>query len=123
MNIAEKLDALRNTLPACDLVAFGDLGTRLVLRTSATRPCPQEQLDRIAALAARSFALSDAVHAELGLPAPEQDILVLTAQDTRLLARSRRNAADFLCCSVPPGKAVPPLSGPAHAFLDDIAEG
>ena len=97
MKIARALDDLRAGHRGCDLVAFGDLGTRLVLRSSCDATRPQEFFDQLCSQAARAFALSD------GLPRPEgqeagDEVVVLTPLDTRVFVRSAGDGSDFIGC-------------------------
>lgn len=123
MRIADQLDTLRAALPGCDFVAFGDLGTQLILRTSSARSRPQEQLDQIANSAAQMFTLQAATHTDLMATEPEDGIVVLTPTEARFLLRSDRNKADFLCCAVPLGTSIAAIQGPARQFLNDVGGG
>jgi hypothetical protein len=107
-------------MSGCDFVAFGDLGTQLILRTSGPQLRPQEQLDQIARNAAQMFALQDAALPGMNATACKEGIVVLTPSEARLLLRSDRNKADFLCCAVPLNSPIAEIEGAARQFLNNI---
>lgn len=118
MSIAQGLDYLRDGHPACSLAAFGDLGTRLVLRSSAATEHPQEFYDQFCAQAAQGFGLSD------GLPRPEDtapgnEVIVLTPQDARVFVRSPDNGSDFVGCICDAQQDLEDLAGAAAAMLSE----
>lgn len=100
MSIVEKLDSLRAAAPGCSLAAFGDLNTRLVLRTSAARPWPQERLDELCMQAARCFASADSPGvAEHFLDEGERidQAILLEPSEVRLFLRAPEEESDLLC--------------------------
>ena len=56
MTIQAHLDSLRKRVSGCDLTAFGDLSSRLILRSSSAEPCQRERLDQLCQHAVDSFA-------------------------------------------------------------------
>ncbi|MEE4187614.1 MAG: hypothetical protein V2I76_04100 [Roseobacter sp.] len=59
MTIQAYLDGLRAETPGCRLTAFGDLSTKLVLRTSTDRPCAREVLDALCDSAVQCFSATE----------------------------------------------------------------
>ncbi len=97
MTVADCLEALRSDIPGCQVAAFGDVATRLILKASHDAAVPREKLDGLCAEAARCFAMTEG----LGDPnAATQDSIVLTAKDMRVYVRAQ-GRADFLCLLCP----------------------
>lgn len=122
MTIDQGLDGLRDNHPGCRLAAFGDLGTRLMLRTSSDDTHPQEYLDRICAQAAQNFALSDKVCPdETASGAGCQDVVIVTPQDARVMVRSADNPSDFLCCICDPAAPLTAIAQEAAQVLQKLS--
>ncbi len=106
MSIVGQLDALRQDLPGCSLVAFADLRTRLVLSVSADSSRPQEQLDEICFQAANCFEDCDTL--VTALRSDEQgdqmcnESIVLTPAETRVFVRNPDGEGEALCCICQP---------------------
>ena len=61
MSIQAHLDGLRSQISDCELTAFGDLSSRLILRSSSAKPCQREKLDQLCRHAVESFAKAELV--------------------------------------------------------------
>mgnify|MGYP007055210763 CR=1 FL=1 len=128
MNIAERLDTIRQTTPGCELIAFGDLGTRLVLRSSAVSQPPQEYLDQLCAQADHGFGLQDALASQVS-PHPDitPEVMVITAQAGRIYIRSQNadqnTASDAILCVCDCEITAKSLIDPAINLLNDLAGG
>ncbi len=128
MNIAERLETIRQTTPGCELIAFGDLGTRLVLRSSAVSQPPQEYLDQLCAQADHGFDLQDALASQVS-PHPETvpEVMVITAQEIRIYIRSKTadqdTASDAILCVCDSAITAKALVAPAITLLNDLAGG
>lgn len=59
MTIQTQLDQLRQNAAGCQLTAFGDLSSKLILRSSAAAPCPREVLDSLSTKAVTCFSVLD----------------------------------------------------------------
>lgn len=57
MTIQTHLDQLRRATAGCQLTAFGDLSSNLILRSSAAAHCPREVLDSLSTKAATCFSV------------------------------------------------------------------
>ena len=128
MNIAEQLDTMRQAAPGCDLIAYGDLGTRLVLRSSATTQPPQEYLDQLCAQAGHGFGLQDVLASQVSShhdTVPE--VMVITPQETRIYIRSQNadqdTASDAILCVCDSEITAKALIAPAINLLNDLAGG
>ncbi len=56
MTLQTHLDDLRKQVSGCDLTAFGDLSSRLILRSSSAETCQRERLDQLCQRAVDSFS-------------------------------------------------------------------
>ncbi len=99
MRISEYLDAMRDEIPGCSLVSFGDLKTGLVLRTSAKHQHKQDYLEDILKQAVLNFSISDAF-SEQADPriVPGNCVIVGSPQEVRIFIRSQGNMSDVVCC-------------------------
>ncbi len=99
MSLDAEIDALRAALPECSLVAFGDAGTRLMLRASHQEAFQREYLDALCALAANCFDMQDAAPGGGENEGQDQpcEAFVLTPANTRVFVKSG-SGSDFLCC-------------------------
>ena len=123
MNISERLDVMRQAEPGCNLVAFGDLGTRLVLRSSAATQQPQEYLDQLCAQAEQGFGLQDLLGSQEE-PHQTNEVLVITPRETRIFVRSSVTGDtadnDAILCVCNDEQTAQSLIQPAKAVLDDL---
>jgi hypothetical protein len=126
MTIAEQIDSLRLSLPGCSLVAFGDVTTQLVLRSSQSQAIHREHLDQLCDEAGGCFSLIDTANIALSayedMQEAPKEAVVVTRSQAKVFVKSGRNDADFLCliCSLPfePTSAV----AAARSTLDKIAD-
>ena len=128
MDIAERLETLRDAAPGCALVAFGDLGARLVLRSSAAVQHPQEYFDQLCAQAEHGFLLQDALSAQITpRPMATAEVFVVTPQETRMYIRSpdagQDTASDALLCVCDCETTARSLLPPATTLLRDLVGG
>lgn len=99
MNVSEHLDAIREAIPGCRLVSFGDLETGLALRTSATRAQRQDYLEDMLQQAAAAFAASDSLTGGTQDGAPSgHSAIVATPGEIRIFVRSADTPSDVVCC-------------------------
>ena len=107
MDVTEKLDAMRSELPGCSLVAFTDLGSRLVLCSSAAAKPGQEELDRLSELAQ---IMLDGVMAESAGPLLETGggdtragtAMLVSGVDAKVFLRSPGDTPEALVCVCAP---------------------
>ena len=104
MDVAEALDTLRQDADGCDLVAFADLASGMVLRVSSARRHPQEELDVLPGLALSVFGspIAEGAAALLDGANPGTAITV-TSVDARLYMRAPSPATEALICVCAPG--------------------
>lgn len=92
MDFSARLDALREELPGCTLVTFGDVSTGLALRTSASRRYRQEYLEEVLQQARQNFGLSDMVTDKNDL------VVIATPDELRIFVRMGADNPDVVCC-------------------------
>jgi len=128
MNLAARLETMRQGVPGCTLVAFGDLGTRLVLRCSAEFSPPQEFLDELCTQAEHGFLLQDAL---LGSDSARDwipsEVSVVTPHETRMYIRApgtaQETANDAILCVCDTEETAREMIAPAKTLLDDLSRG
>ena len=100
MSVVDELDKLRATLPGCTLVAFGDLGARIVLCASAAEKRPQEELDALCIAASTSLdgGAAHALAPMLGGDALSQ-VVAVSPGEIRVFLRSHLDPCDALFCT------------------------
>lgn len=111
MTIAQELESLRQAVPGCQIAAYADLGSRLVLSVSAPKRPQQEELD---ALSERAALLLDGP--ALGAALPDEAI-DMTPDRTTACLRSRAEPNEVLCCVGSSGMDVAVLMDAARAAL------
>ena len=103
MDVTETLDALRAELPGCSLVAFTDLGSKLVLCSSAVGKPAQEELDHLSELAQIMLDGPVAEGAEPLLQGAEGDTragsaVLLSEEEAKVFLRAPGDVAEALVC-------------------------
>lgn len=108
MKIEAHLDRLRKSQPGCHLAAYGDLSAKLILRSSADRACPREDLDRLGDKAAMAASVLD----QVALPDEYEPahcgaaFAVFTLRDTQLCARAGQDGNDLICAVFQPAHDI-----------------
>lgn len=126
MSILGQLDALRQDVSGCTLVAFADLRTRLVLSVSADTPRPQECLDEMCFQAASCFEDYDTL--AIALDSDEQrdhmciEAIVLTPVETRVFIRNPDGEGEALCCVCQPTVQADDLAEKSLRTLQQISD-
>ena len=119
MTIQTHLDQLRRTTAGCQLTAFGDLSSKLILRSSAAAPCPREVLDNLSTKAATCFSVLDAVTA-VDLAENEhygQSAIMFTPSQSFVFARPDIAADDVTCAVIDNAQDVEQA---LHAVRDTV---
>ncbi len=123
--IGARLDALRAAVPGIRLAAYGDLGARLILRSSSDGGWPQDRLDALCHEAEAYFAGSGAsalvALADGGDWTPMQAIS-LRPGEARVFLRSGCGDAGLLCCICDVGPGIDATATAAERVLRDIVE-
>lgn len=125
MDMTETLDALRSDLPGCSLVAFTDLGSRLVLCTSTGSKPAQEDLDRLSEMAQTVLDGPVAEGAAPVLIAGGSDgqagvAMLVSGQEAKVFLRAPGEAAEALICVCAPDADLKKVVDCGRAALDGI---
>lgn len=115
MSLSDRLDELRQSVPGCSLVSFGELSSGLALRTSASKPYKHEYLEEILQQADLNFALSDFTTQGNDL------IIVATPEEVRVFVRSLGEDSDVICCVCNSASEVPLIVESAQQLLLEMS--
>ena len=128
MDVTEKLDAMRSELPGCLVVAFTDLGSKLVLCASAAAKTGQEDLDRLSDLA--QIMLDGAIAEGAGhvLEGGEGDrragtAMLVSDHDAKVFLRAPGDVSEALVCVCAPGADLRKVVDCGRSTLNDIVAG
>lgn len=116
MTLSDRLDELRQEVPGCSLVSFGDISTGLALRTSASRQHKQDYLEEVLQQAARNFALSDL------MTEGNELVIVATPEEVRIFVRSTAGNSDVVCCVCDSATEVPTVVRSAQQILSEMSK-
>ncbi|MBM7067981.1 hypothetical protein [Actibacterium sp. 188UL27-1] len=122
VTVSDELDSLRSAFPDCQTVAFADLSSRMILKTSSAQKTPQELMDRLCEEAVSIFgdigsnlSLSDDTDAA--------QAVVFTSTSLKIFLRGAQEPADILCCVCSPSIDVDSFLRHAQPALDRISQG
>ncbi|MEL6522115.1 MAG: hypothetical protein AAFQ66_14195 [Pseudomonadota bacterium] len=122
VTVSDELDGLRSAFPACETVAFADLASKMVLKTSSGSKAPQEQIDQLCAEAISVFgdigpnlSMSDSDSAT--------QAVVFTSTSLKIFLRGAQEPSDILCCVCAPTINVDDFLRLAQPALDRISQG
>lgn len=114
ISLSERIDKLRQDVPSCTLVSFGDISTGLALRTSSSDLYKQEYLDELLRQASANFEISD-------LTSGGNTLVTLALPDgIRIFVRSHVDNPDVVCCICEDVSDVPLVAQSARKILTDI---
>ncbi len=116
--VVEELNNLRQAVPGCDVVAFADLSTQMVLVTSSDQSVPREEMDALSAEGAA--VLGHGADGPLGLGRPGSAV-VATSTGLRIFLRAASEPSDALCCMAKSGMDVAAFLTAARPCLDRIS--
>ena len=128
MDVTETLDAMRSELPGCSLIAFTDLGSKLVLCSSSVGKPAQEELDSLSELAQ---TVLDGIVAEGAAPVLENGdgdrragtAMLLSGTDAKVFLRAPGDAAEALVCVCAPEADLRKVLDCGRSALDTIVSG
>jgi len=103
MDVTEVLDELRADVEGCDLAAFADLNTSMILCVSSATRHAQEELDALTETAAAVLDGSVAEGAEAFLDGSKaQAAITMTPVDVRVYLRASPAQSEALICLCAP---------------------
>ena len=118
--VVDELNAFREANPGCQLLAFADLSTNMILVTDSKTSHPREVLDALCDEAAT--LLGRRGKAALG-EVPSNSAVWATQASLRVFLRAPDEPNDVLCCVCAPNVNVGKLMANATACLDRISNG
>lgn len=118
MSVKSRLDALRESHPLCDVVAFADVDTGTVLCVSGKSTYKQEEMDWLCSAAVDCLDGPQRDRASTGV----DRAILATRRDVRLFLRSGSDPADVLLCMCSPDMDLGPFADEATAVLTAIGE-
>lgn len=125
VTIREELDVLRNRFAGCEIVAFADLSTGMVLASSTENKLAQEKLDALCAdgSVALSGTAAKAVTNGSGRTEPAVVNLAMCSKGTRIscFVRAPEPAEEALCFVFRPDSALDDVPRSAKEVLARIA--
>jgi hypothetical protein len=102
MRVEQELEALRNAVPGCTVVIFGDLFSQITLCVSSSKKIKQEQLDAYCVSAGNLLDgdIANSIANVLGVPDTSSlaHAAVLNPGEVQVFLRSPFEDADVLCC-------------------------
>ncbi|MEM7075807.1 MAG: hypothetical protein AAGA28_10675 [Pseudomonadota bacterium] len=120
MSIGEILNRYRETLPECELAAFGDLKSRLILQSSHTADIRRELLDSLCIEADRAFRVLGCLNGTGDDPEQPLVSLALTRHSVSVFAIGHRECSEFVCLSVRAPIASQSLMTAAEKLIAEI---
>lgn len=114
MGIQEDLDALRQSVPGCDVVAFADIGTNLVLVASSEGSPRRELLDQLCGAAVGHFGKN----AVADLDVPDIALDAEANGPVRIFMRDRSEPSDAICAICKPDVDIEAYLSNARDLLD-----
>jgi hypothetical protein len=125
MSVAERLNGARDEFSGCEVLAFADLSTGLVLCSSSVRKRPQEWFDQMCQ-AAIDLLDGEFARQASGLLTAEGAVEVRQAiqvvdGELRLFLRSESAPSEALCCVCATDAPVDDLAAHARVLLREIS--
>ena len=118
--VVDALDDLRNANPGCQMVAFADMSTDMILVTDSGTSQPREVLDALCREA--GAVLGKKGKTQFG-EHPGSVAVWATQASLRVFLRAPGEPNDVLCCVCAPNVNVGKLVANASACLDRISNG
>ena len=124
MTITEHLDSLRSQFPECDIAAYADLSTGMVLAATCSTKVSQECLDGICNRATETLSSPLAKSIASTIMNREDDevrqAVRLTPRSMEIFVRSSSAKEDAMCLICAHGVDIDRLSHHGWALLDKI---
>ena len=118
--VVDELDALKNGDAACEMIAFADLSTKMILVTDSAASRPREVLD---ALCHEAATLLGGRNAPILGTKPVNSAIWATQSSVRVFLRAPGEPNDVLCCICAPNVNVGKFVARAAQCLDRISNG
>lgn len=118
--VADELDTLHEKFEACEMLAFADLSTQMILVTNTETSYRREKLDMLCAEA--TLMLGSKKKRAFG-DAPSDAAFVAGKDQLRIFLRAAGEPTDVLCCVCSPDIDVTTFLADARPCLDKISSG
>lgn len=121
MDVSEALDKLRAEVTGCELAAFTDLSSKMVLCVSASGRRAQEELDALSEIAVTVLegAVAEGALSLLEDQKPDS-AMALTNVDLRVFLRSPSTVNEALICVCSPQTDIAAIIDRGRSALDQI---
>ena len=119
MDIADEIRDLMKSVKGCNLVAFADISSKMVLLSKSKNPVPQEELDGLCLEAAVAF---DGALAKLNETGNPTTAIVANGTGTNVFLRAEPGSNDVLCCMCTTDVDVTALLTAGRATLKKISQ-
>ncbi len=105
MTLQKHLDDLRGSVTGCDLAAFADLSSKLVLRSSSVNSIPRERMDQLCSVAKQCFELTEAAQdlENASSTAAHRCAIVFSSRDSLVFVGAADDPDDVTCITVDAG--------------------
>lgn len=124
MNIAERLDCVRQEFPECQMVAYADISTNMILSISAPIELRQEHLDSLCGIAADMLGGQSSSHLRRALGGSSDacvfQVIIIEQKEVEVFLRSTTNPKEALCCVCSPLINLGEFIAGARHHLDEI---
>ncbi|MCV2882964.1 hypothetical protein [Actibacterium sp. XHP0104] len=121
MALTAYLDEIKTDFASCEVVAYVDLGSRLVLRVNSENARPQEWLDRLGVAAAEM--LNGELAQSFGTAGGHSDEAMIETGGVRFVfVRSPADPIEALCCTCTPDTDIEALTARMRDTLIRLAE-
>jgi hypothetical protein len=125
MDVTEALDGLRAEVEGCELVAYADLSSRMVLSVSAATKYAQEDMDVLSqsAVALLDGALAEGAQPLIGEDDQSADLaMTLSVEATRIFLRAPGDLTEALICVCAPSSDLSNIVNRGRATLGRIID-
>lgn len=106
MNLAEKLDCVRQEFPECRMVAYADISTNMILSTSSAMELRQEHLDSLCDIAVDMLCGQSSSHLRGALGGSSDadvfQVIIIEPTEVNVFLRSTTSPMEALCCVCSP---------------------
>lgn len=126
MNIAERLESVRQEFPECKTIAYADISTNMILSTSAETELHQEHLNSLCKTAVDMLGgpLSPPLRSLLGSDHGEGifKVIIIEPSEVGIFLKSTTSPTDALCCVCSASINLGPFITGARHQLDEIGQ-
>jgi hypothetical protein len=127
MNVVERLDCVRQEFPECQMVAYADISTNMILSTSATMELRQEHLDSLCDTAVDMLRGQSSSHLRAALGGCDDtgifQVIIVEPTEINVFLRSTTSSIEALFCICTPLINLDKFIARVRNHLDEIGLG